>query len=254
MHDACNLAWKISLVLRGLAPARLLETYQSERLPNVQKLIDYDKNISRLMTMQLPLDWKGDPEADPNEVLGVVMNEAQSFTSGLSISFGLNSINIEGSFVPISLPAPLSPGQRAPDVQLQKPGTREPTRLHVQTPNIAKYHVVVFAGEPKHTSRNLQTVSNIVRTSDVFTKVDIPLRWITIPATSGPSAFELLGESPLGRVFYDEKQTAHARYGVDVQKGALFVLRPDGWIATAMALDQSGIRNLESYFNQSLVI
>jgi phenol 2-monooxygenase len=68
LHDACNLGWKLSLVLRGLAPTSLLSTYEGERLPNVQKLINYDKDISRLMTLQLPIGWKGDSNADPNEV------------------------------------------------------------------------------------------------------------------------------------------------------------------------------------------
>jgi phenol 2-monooxygenase len=69
IHDSINLGWKLSLVLRGIAHKSLLTTYESERLPNVQKLINYDKDISRLMTMQLPIGWKEDPNADPNEVL-----------------------------------------------------------------------------------------------------------------------------------------------------------------------------------------
>jgi phenol 2-monooxygenase len=52
IHDAVNLGWKLSLVLQGLVNRDLLHTYESERLPNVQRLINYDKDISRLMTMQ----------------------------------------------------------------------------------------------------------------------------------------------------------------------------------------------------------
>jgi len=110
------------MVLNKLVSPSLLYTYENERLPNVQKLINYDKDISRLMTMQLPEGWKGDPTADPNELLGVVMEEASTFTSGLSIAFDINSINVKGSFKSISDPAPVSPGERGPDVQLQKPG------------------------------------------------------------------------------------------------------------------------------------
>lgn len=83
IHDACNLAWKLSLVLRKIVPASLLHTYESERLPNVMRLIDYDKDISRLMTMQLPIGWEGDPATDPNELLGVVMEEGKSILYNL---------------------------------------------------------------------------------------------------------------------------------------------------------------------------
>jgi phenol 2-monooxygenase len=51
IHDSINLAWKLSLVLKGLAHSSFLTTYEGERQPNMQKLINYDKNISRLITM-----------------------------------------------------------------------------------------------------------------------------------------------------------------------------------------------------------
>jgi phenol 2-monooxygenase len=226
LHDACNLGWKLSMVLHGLAPPSLLRTYEDERRPNVQKLINYDKDISRLMTMQLPIGWRGDPKADPNELLGVVMAEAASFTSGLSIAFEINSINVEGSFAAISHPAPVAPGQRGPDVWLQKPGTMENTRLHVQIPNVARFHVIIFAGDPESTFAELKAFSGAVEDSTTVSNTSLPISWLVIPAKTGPSAFELLGVAPLGKVFYDGKQTAHMRYGVDVNRGGVFVMRP----------------------------
>lgn len=40
IHDAHNLAWKMALVLKGHAPARLLETYASERRPVAQFTVE----------------------------------------------------------------------------------------------------------------------------------------------------------------------------------------------------------------------
>lgn len=254
LHDACNLGWKLSLVLRGLAPTSLLSTYEGERLPNVQKLINYDKDISRLMTMQLPIGWTGDSNADPNEVLGVVMEEASTFTSGLSIAFDINSVNVKGSFKSSTDPAPVSPGQRGPDVQLYKPGTNEVTRLHRETPNNARFYVVVFAGEPESTSTYLSSFAGAVEQSQLFSNAKLPISWLTIPAKSGPSAFELLGIMPFGKVFFDSKQTGHARYGVDVQKGGVFVLRPDGWVGTATGLTVDAVTELELYFKNLLIV
>lgn len=39
IRDAQNLCWKLDLVLKGLAPDRLLDTYQTERLPHVQEIV-----------------------------------------------------------------------------------------------------------------------------------------------------------------------------------------------------------------------
>jgi len=230
------------MVLKGLAPSSLLTTYESERLPNVQKLINYDKDISRLMTMQLPEDWKGDPNADPNEILGTVMEEASTFTSGLSIAFDINNINVAGSFKSNLIPAPVLSGQRGPDVQLRKPGTFEATRLHKETPNVAKFYVIVFAGNPEHTSESLKELSSAWETSAMFSDGALPISWLTIPAKSGSSAYEILGVIPFGKVFYDKEQTAHLRYGVDVKGGGIFVQRPDGWIGTATALRAAACR------------
>lgn len=251
IHDSINLGWKLSLVLRGLAQPSLLATYESERLPNVQKLINYDKDISRLMTMQLPVGWKGDPIADPNEVLGHIMKEASTFTSGLSIEFPANILNVQGSFVSTIGP---SPGQRGPDVQLQKPGTFETTRLHKVTPNVSRFYVVVFAGEPEHTSTSFLGFSKAVESSKLFVDARLPLTFLTIPGKTGPSAFELLGGIPLGRLYFDQKQTAHARYGVDVKSGAIVVLRPDGWIGTGTILGSMAVKELEKYFSRFLFI
>lgn len=254
IHDASNLAWKLSLVLKRFAPASLLHTYEGERLPNVMKLINYDKDISRLMTMQLPVDWKGDPEIDPNELLGKVMAEASTFTSGLSIAFDNNEINIKGSFKPSVQPAPVTPGQRGPDVQLQKPGTGELTRLHKQTPNIACFHVVIFSGDPEHTSTAFKGFVSAHAESTLFSNTALPISWITVPAKNGPSAFELLRAMPIGKLLYDEQTTAHARYGVDLKKGGVVVLRPDGWVGTMTTLGDQAVDELEKYFRGVLVV
>jgi 3-(3-hydroxy-phenyl)propionate hydroxylase len=39
IRDAANLAWKLALVVRGVAPARLLDSYESERLAHVREFI-----------------------------------------------------------------------------------------------------------------------------------------------------------------------------------------------------------------------
>lgn len=155
IHDSVNLAWKLSLVLRGLAKPGILKTYQAERLPNVQKLVQYDKDISRLMTNRLPENWAGDPKADLNSILGDIMAEAASFSSGLGIFYELsndNALNVGGKLKAVGQSQSIQAGQRAPDVTLLKPGTFERTRLISQTPNHASFYLVMFTGDASHAS------------------------------------------------------------------------------------------------------
>ncbi|KAJ9322366.1 hypothetical protein DTO027B5_4919 [Paecilomyces variotii] len=256
IHDAVNLGWKLSLVLQGKLRPEVLKTYQSERRPNVQKLINYDKDISRLMTMQLPIGWTGDPNADPNVILGQVMAEAAAFTSGLSICYESDDLlNVQGSLKQAlrdnRVPAP---GERGPDVELQKPGTFETTRLHREIPNTALFHVVVFVGDTVYTSPTACTVFAAVRKSHYLSDPRLPVSWRTIIAGKGPSPYEMLGTEPLGKVFFDSQHTAHARYGVDLGSGAIIVLRPDGWIGTMVSLAPAAIAELELYFGRIMQV
>lgn len=254
IHDAVNLAWKLSLVLLGKAKPELLQTYEAERKPNVEKLINYDKDISRLMTMQLPIGWTGDPDTDPNEVLGIVMAEAATFSSGLGINYQPdNMLNVSGSWIAENTPYSALAGERVPDAVLQKPGTLESTRLHKETPNNAVFYVTIFAGNPDETHEALDEVNDRFRGSDFFSASSLPISWLTISAQAGPSVVELLGTSPMGKVFYDAEAAAHNRFGVQINEGALFVFRPDGWIGTTVKLTGNGVAELQCYFERILV-
>jgi phenol 2-monooxygenase len=145
-------------------------------------------------------------------------------------------------------------GQRAPDVPLQKPATFETTRFQVQTPNTATFYIALFAGDVARTKSLLATFTTAVSNVSWLFNPDLPIQWLSIFAgPGGPSAFETLGGMPFGRVFYDEDHSAHRRYGVDVNKGAVFVLRPDGWVGTVVQMDEGASMKLETYFNRFLV-
>ncbi|KAL1602361.1 hypothetical protein SLS60_005777 [Paraconiothyrium brasiliense] len=251
MHDAVNLGWKLSLVLQGLANPDILHSYETERLPNVQKLINYDKDISRLMTMQLPENWQGDPDADVNEVLGQVMAEAATFSSGLGIYYEPDTyLNLNQS----SNASSVQPGQRAPDVTLQKPATFEATRLQTVTPNVARFYIVLFAGDVAVTKHHLSAFASSFLQSHWLFDPKYPVSWISIfDGPGGPSTYETLGGMPFGSVFYDADHSAHERYGVRANEGAVVVLRPDGWVGTVTELGSAGKAALERYFQRFLV-
>lgn len=168
LHDSVNLAWKLSLVIKGLASPGILHTYERERMPNVEKLIKYDKDIARLMSLQLPEGWTGAADADPNEILGEVMKEAGTFSSGLGIYYELsedNPLSVKGSYDCPDGPEAVRPGRRAADVFLQKPGTKDPTRLINQTPNCARFNILVFVGDATITKAGLSTFKKAVESS-----------------------------------------------------------------------------------------
>ncbi|GAP84366.2 putative 3-(3-hydroxy-phenyl)propionate hydroxylase [Rosellinia necatrix] len=247
IHDAVNLGWKLSLVLRGLASPTLLNTYESERRPHIQKLIQYDADISRLMTNRLPENWQGDPNADTHEVLGQIMDEAGAFSSGLGISYepvADNPIMVVGG-----LPGPLRTGMRAPDIPLLMPGTFERTRLARVIPNTGCFHVIFFIADNPHTlsSNDFQAVrqSRVLKNHNISCSV----AYLTILPRKAPSVYGSLGRA----YFHIEDQTGYQRYGVDPNRGGAVVIRPDGWISALLPANNSVVYELESLFRGILL-
>lgn len=83
MRDAMNLAWKMSLVLRGRATDRLLETYSLERVPHVRSVVGHAADMGRLIDQLAGRESHGvDPESgyggarpQPHIVAGVVAGD-----------------------------------------------------------------------------------------------------------------------------------------------------------------------------------
>lgn len=40
----------------------------------------------------------------------------------------------------------------------------------------------------------------------------------------------------------------HAKYGVDVKKGSIIVVRPDGYVGAVVSLSEDGFDGLNAYF------
>ncbi|KAJ5114114.1 hypothetical protein N7456_002648 [Penicillium angulare] len=241
IHDAVNLGWKLALQIKGISVPKILETYNDERQLAVNQLIEYDKDISMLMSYKWPKWYKGDPDADPYIVLGEIFEKAQSFNTGLGISYPVNAVNHQGC----TLSAKLFAGSRAPDVELQMPGTTQKVTLQEITPNVASFWVIVFAGNPASTNQSLLKLREFLLGSQNILACE-NISWITVSAISGASPFETLGMEPFGDAFFDGSGSAHERFGYRTSSGGIVILRPDGLVAHWGAIDG---RVVEKYFS-----
>jgi 3-(3-hydroxy-phenyl)propionate hydroxylase len=55
IRDVHNLAWKLDLVLRGIVAPALLQTYESERLPQVTATIQRVMRAGQIIQTRRPL-------------------------------------------------------------------------------------------------------------------------------------------------------------------------------------------------------
>ena len=63
VRDAANLAWKLDLVLAGLAPESLLDTYQQERLPSARASIEFSMELGKVICVPDPVEAAARDEA-----------------------------------------------------------------------------------------------------------------------------------------------------------------------------------------------
>ncbi|KAH7024852.1 FAD binding domain-containing protein [Microdochium trichocladiopsis] len=242
IHDAVNLGWKLALHIRGLALPAVLDTYSPERRTAVQQLIDYDKDISILMSHKWPSWYAGDRDADPYLLLGEIFEKAASFNTGLGISYPLNNLNRSPSSLTTQLA--ITPGSRPPDVDLYMPGTNQKIRFQRVTRNCGKFWVVVWVGNLASTRQSLATLRSFLDGPGHDLLGHGAIDWLTISPTPGCSPFEALGGMrPFGNMYFDLASYAHEKFGVEDQKGAIAILRPDGLLATAGPLAGAWVNN-----------
>lgn len=240
IHDAVNLGWKLALHIKGISVPGVLQTYNDERQLAVNQLIEYDKDISTLMSHKWPKWYKGDPEADPYIILGEIFQKAESFNTGLGISYPANTVNQDSKSV-----LNIIPGSRPPDVELKMPGTSQKVTLQEITPNLAKFWVLVFAGNPMATNESLLRLKNSISVAESALPYKA-ISWITISAIAGNSPYETLGMKPFGDTFFDGSGAAHDKFGFSKSTGGILILRPDGLVAHGGPMDA---RVVEEYFS-----
>ena len=235
VHDAVNLAWKLGGVLRGWYKPEVLKTYSSERRVIAQHLIKLDKTISTLISGHIPESCTGSAHGgDANAILLDVIESTANFTIGLGVAYEPDNYLNRVAGV-----SSVRAGRRAPDVLVQKPGSRLSTRLYELTKNNGVFWIVVFAGEPLRTAASLKALRAYLDATDSFTKrLTKAWNFLTIIAGTGLQPDETLGVEKFGLACYDIDHAAHTRYGISTSEGAIVVLRPDGILAVAAGLDQ----------------
>jgi 2-polyprenyl-6-methoxyphenol hydroxylase-like FAD-dependent oxidoreductase len=122
MQDACNLAWKIAMVLNGYSNESLLQSYQNERQPLAKNLIRKTDRLFRIVTSNNKTDKKIRLQLAPIllRIIFPVLERQKAvsryFFNGISeigINYRSSSLSVKGSRGLFGLFAP-RPGDRLP--------------------------------------------------------------------------------------------------------------------------------------------
>jgi 2-polyprenyl-6-methoxyphenol hydroxylase-like FAD-dependent oxidoreductase len=212
IQDAWNLAWKLALVVRGDAPATLLDSYEAERRPVGETLLRVTDRffaiavgggrVGRAVRRLLPAI------AVRLLALPVLRKRAARFVSQTAIRYRGSTLSVDAhGAVRLDKHAPRA-GDRAPDVQL------DPARRLVELLHGPRHTLLLFAGRSTALLERFATMSQ-----------EISTRYGELVH---PTIVRLEPAHPaIGEV--DRSGAAHERYGA--RAGAVYLVRPDGYIA-----------------------
>ena len=249
LGDAVNLAWKLAGKVKGYFIDQVLDTYNGERRPIAQKIITDDKLTSVLTEGRIPVELQDDPEKNAHKLLIRMHIRNQGFNSGLGVAYPEDGLINATSSESLALIVHL--GARAPDVLIQRPGIQIPIRLYSVTKAYGKFTILVFCGSPSSTEGLLLKWKDYLEGAESITNYHadtISVLSLLVNDNHSGAAEENLRIPRHGQILYDAGGAAHERYGVDEDKGAVLVLRPDGLLGTACGLDEGPM--LSSYFRR----
>lgn len=249
MQDGFNLGWKLGHVLTGLAPADLLRTYDDERRPVAQQLIDFDREWSSLMAR------KPGEITDPAELSTYYLATAE-FPSGFMTQYAPSAITSDAPAQDLASGFPV--GKRFKSVEVVRVCDGNAVHLGHHAKADGRWRVYAFAdvdgsalrawaeAAQEIVERFTPTGADLDAVFDV--KAVFPGRWedvVDAPALFRPRSGPL-GLTDLEKVFAAAPSAwttadIFAERGIGPE-GAVVLVRPDQYVAHVLPLtDPAGL-------------
>lgn len=264
MNDAYNLTWKLALAVRGIASPSLLKTYQTERQHIAKQLVEFDEKYSHLF-------------ASPDNLEGPQFHDmylaSKGFVSGCGHRYPSSSLTDEQVDVKIVQEAAesLTPGKRFLPIHLTRHIDGASLNIIDDMRSNGHFRIVIFAGS------RLQD-GGLDKISTYLTGKDSPLKHNSYKSKANDTIYNpaldpdtiidlfLIHNSPhlqtsiedlpapfpewRATIYEDVQQEVHSELGVDVDVGALVVVRPDGYVGLITGLE--GGERVGRYFGRNL--
>lgn len=239
IQDAYNLAWKLALVARGLAPESLLDSFQAERHPVAKQVLENTDAATRVVFLRHPVGQRirnhlggiltgfevvqrrmarrlGQLTQDYRNSPAVGEHKASVLSARLTTSDVSEAPSVRSWLDFTHAPAP---GDRAPDLRFLG-ASGEEVRLFELLLGTA-HTLLLFDGgaATEHGYQNLVAIA-----AGLAPFGDRVVTHVIVPSATRPAA---LGDYE-GSVVFDPESSLHYTYGAATE--CLYLVRPDGHI------------------------
>ena len=140
MHDAFNLAWKLNLVVRGLASPSLLSTYEEERRKIASDLINFDAGHCEAF-------------AQGDEALAKNFDDNIRFISGIGAEYSPGILTAQGIGK-----GKLKPGALMIPAKVTRYIDANPVDIQIDIPMLGQFRLYFFVPDVKAGMGFLETV------------------------------------------------------------------------------------------------
>ncbi|KAJ5180122.1 hypothetical protein N7492_003332 [Penicillium capsulatum] len=256
MMDSYNLAWKLAYSIHGLTPKSendrpdpLLDTYHTERHTIALELIEFDKAFSSMFSGKIGPSNDGVGGLTHEEFLEV-FSRGNGFTSGCGIEYPENLTvlrDLTDHENPIHgkdyLSGILRPGRRLLNVRATRHADGYRRDLQDDFASTGRFRILCLTSSDllDHEGVSAQALVKLGKVISRFPvsvleqvtlhpRLSRDFMWCDIP-------HEVKRNSEMSFYSGYEIDDVYNTYGVDPARGALAVVRPDGYIGVVAALD-----------------
>ena len=145
MHDGFNLAWKLNLVVRGLAKQILLESYENERRKIALDLIEFDR-------AHVAAFKEGEAALAKN------FDENIKFISGIGAEYNSNILNL----IDVDSRGRLRPGSLLPPARVTRFIDANPVDIQLDIPLLGQFRLYFFAPDINEASMFLHELCRMI--------------------------------------------------------------------------------------------
>jgi phenol 2-monooxygenase len=257
MQDTFNLGWKLASVLEGRAKPELLRTYNVERHAVAQRLIDFDKEWSKIMASP-PKDPKR-PElggVDPAELQAYFVKSGR-YTAGVATHYPPSTF-LTAESIHQDLAKGFTVGMRFHSARVVRLTDAKPVQLGHAARADGAWRIYAFADASGRRLRKLTDflaesanspirrftpagadIDSVIDVRAVFQQGHRDLRVEELPSILLPR------KGRFGLIDYEKVYCPDLKSGPDIfdlrgidrEQGAIVVVRPDQYVSNVLPLD-----------------
>lgn len=285
-HDALNLAWKLHQVEAGFADPSILSTYESERKPIAENLLEFDAKYAALFSQRSSSTNEADRDKPKENEFVKTFKANQEFTSGYGVQYCANEFNWSPSHRATSHlfirdGSKLRPGRTMPYANATRVIDANIVHLEQVVPWNGSFRIFIFAGKPSKTRQALTDLAtSLQRRNSFYTayadrrkgsyherdnphsrfytictifaspREDIKISG-SVPALFARYSSHVYADDVWDKRVPDAYASAHAKLGFNVESGAVLVVRPDGYVGCVVQMVEGGgtADALDEYFD-----